>query len=125
MRVTKTIREYIETQVYAKAKESVAELKKKAEERKKNIENDIEILNKECKPLVQKLLDKYPECFSSYAKYEIIGYDPYYLPEEKAYREAYHNACNKAKLYTIEIIAEMELGGTKAELAEKINNLKF
>lgn len=125
MKITKAIREYIEQMTRIKAEESIAELKNKAEEKKKNIEKDIKALEKECMPLVQKLVDKYPGCFTDRARAEFVGYRDYNMPEEKAYREASQNAYVKAKQAALEIIVEMELGGTMADLKEKLDNLKF
>ena len=47
------------------------------------------------------------------------------LPEVIEYNKARDELYTKRRLAVLNIIAEMELGGTKAELMEKLNNLTF
>lgn len=47
------------------------------------------------------------------------------LPEVIAYENAKRELREKKRLATLNIIADMELGGTKAELMEKLSNLQF
>jgi len=47
------------------------------------------------------------------------------LPECKEYRKVYEEIHNKARQTVLDIIVELELGGTKAELMEKLNAIEF
>lgn len=125
MRVTKAVREYIEQQTRLKAEASVAELMKDEEELKKRIEEDINALHKELKPLVQKLVDKYPGYFEDYAYAQVHGFKAYNTPGAAKYREALTNALSKANQAALEIIVEMELGGTMEDLKKKLDALTF
>jgi hypothetical protein len=125
MRVTKNIREYIEEQVRIKAEQSIVELKQKADEATKNFIADRDKAEKLCEAILKKLMDKYPlDC--RHQPYVSFGccYERD-LPEVKAYYEKLNKLQEKRRLATMEIIAEMELGGTKAELMAKLDALKF
>lgn len=129
MKVTKTIREYIEKKVYEKAmnSDSMLELERKAKEEQDRFDADVKAIEEKCKPLIQGLVDKYSSCICESRKpyVSIRGFDTYVLPEGVAYREARIKMNAKVRDAVQEIIVEMELGGTKAELMEKLDALKF
>lgn len=123
-RVTKTTREYITQQVRMKAEESIANLKQMSDEATTNLNRDIEALKKKCEPFVQELRDKYPWC-ENLARIEMYGINSWNAPEYIDYHLAYQRAMAKAEQMALELIVEMELGGTMAELKKKLANLKF
>jgi hypothetical protein len=129
MKVTKTTKEYIGNKVYEKAMNSdyMLELKRKAEEAQNQFDADMKAIQEKCEPFIKELADKYPSCtFESRKPYvSIRGIDTYTLPENVAYREARSEMSKKVHDAVQEIIVEMELGGTKAELMEKLNALEF
>lgn len=129
MKVTKTVREYIEKKVYDKAmnSESMLELERKANEAQDQFDADMTALQEKCKPFLKQLIDKYPDCSYNDERIRVSfhGIGTYVLPEIKAYRDARIEMSSKAKNATQEIIVEMELGGTKAELMDKLNALTF
>ena len=125
MRVTKAIREYIEQQVSLKANqsESIVELKKKADDEEPRFKNDVEVIQNECRKKMQDIADKYG-IQNSYSRYLTVN-DGYLLPGNIRYREARDELLKKKNLAITEILATMELGGTKAELMEMIDKLTF
>ena len=129
MKVTKTVREYIDKKVYEKAmnSESMLELERKANEAQEQFDADRAALQEKCKPFLKQLIDKYPNCAYSdertYVSFHGIG--TFVLPEVKAYRDARINMSVKVKDAVQEILVEMELGGTKADLMDKLNALEF
>lgn len=129
MKVTKNIREYIEKKVYEKAmnSESMLELERKADEVQKQFSDDMEALKEKFKPFLKELADKYPGCTNEHrhACIALHGMNTYMLPEVKAYRDARLEMDIKVRETVQDIIVEMELGGTKAELMDKLNALDF
>ena len=127
MKVSKTLREYIEEQVNTKANqsESILVLKKSADDATKRFKDEVDNLEKKFSEELQKAMSKY-NLNNSRNPYVSIGYcydrD---LPEVIAYLNATRDLAEKKRLAVLNIIAEMELGGTKAELAEKLKNLTF
>jgi len=129
MKVTKTIKEYIEKKVYEKAmnSDSMLELERKANEAQEQFDADIKAAEAKCKPFIQELADKYPSATYVESKLcvRVHGIGSYMLPENVAYREARIEMSKKAHDAAQEILVEMELGGTKAELMAKLDALKF
>jgi hypothetical protein len=129
MKVTKTIREYIEKKVEEKAlnSEHLLKLAHKNHEKHEQVNADIEAIKEKCKPFLQELADKYPDCMSVGMEPYIIvrGIHDYNSAEAKAYSEARREIYKKINDAVQEIIVEMEMGGTKAELMEKLDALKF
>lgn len=128
MRVTKTIREYIEEQVYTKVKQSakLAELEQKKDNAIKDFLEDKENSEKVCGTYLNDLIKKYqlvPHRFNP--RVEFIGIYEQNLPEVIEYSKTKREIEDKAHKAVLNIIAEMELGGTKAELMEKLDALKF
>lgn len=122
MKVTRTIREFIENQIRSKAEESLAELKKRADEATEEYYRDASDVDKQCCELVNALYKKYNITNCVAGRNCAAAYN---LPEVKEYEKARSNAYNKISRIVTEIAATMELGGTKAELLEMINNVTF
>lgn len=129
MRVTKTIREYIEEQVRAKAKQSakLVEVEQKKDKAIKDFDEDKKRFEAMCQTYVDQFVNKYQlnlkefvkPCASFHCCYE------HDLPEVQEYYKVRNEIYEKARQIAIDIIVEMELGGTKAELMDKLNALEF
>lgn len=129
MRVTKTIREYIEEQVYNKARQSakLVELEKKKDEAVKNFLEDKKRAEEACQTYVDQLVNRYQMDVDVRHKpcvNFLFCYDSH-LPEVKEYNKARSEINDKARQIALDIIVEMEMGGTKAELMDKLNALEF
>lgn len=122
MKVTKAIREFIEQQVEIKANQALEPFVKKRDEAIQGATEDIEKLQKEVDSMFQIVINKYNIENKPYMRLPNLES---YLPEVKEYNKKRTEFYNKGYDIVIEIIAEMELGGTKAELIEKINNISF
>jgi DNA-binding Lrp family transcriptional regulator len=111
MKVTKTIREFIEDKVAEKLRQTmnIAELESKAKEETENFTAEL-----------SQLFEKYgiTGCNRDY-------YTKHYLKAVREYNEAYEKLRIKKNSIVRRIAAEMELGGSKEELMEKLDNLKF
>lgn len=129
MKVSKTLREYIEEQVNIKAEQSahLADLQKKADVAKEKLRSEKNVLEAKFNAELRNAMKKYGLRTG-------VGREPYVsisccyehdLAEVIAYTTAKNELCEKKRLAVLNIIAEMELGGTKAELMEKLNNLTF
>jgi hypothetical protein len=127
MKISKTLREFIEEQVNIKAKESknIAELKAKADEATVKFQVEHEALRDEWSKAWMAVLDKYNIKHSQTACITLPCSYHSNLPEVIAYHDAERELYSQKRLAVLNIIAEMELGGTKAELMEKLNNLQF
>lgn len=128
MRVTKTIREYIEEQVRSKAMQSpkLVEAEQKKDKAIKDFLEDKKRYEEVCQTYVDDLVKKYQinvgfmtprACFEGIYEHK--------LPESIAYHQLRSKLQEKARQTALDIIIEMELGGTKAELMDKLNTLKF
>lgn len=127
MKVSKAIREYIEEQVRIKADASptIAELKAKENETTEKFIAEMEALVDEWSKVWISVLDKYNIEHRPNISVSLPYGHSCNLPEVKAYQDALRELYDKKRLAVLNIIAEMELGGTKAELMEKLNNLQF
>ena len=122
MKVTRTIREFIEQQVEIKEKQALEPFMKKKEDAIQRAKKDFEKLEKEMNSMLKPILDKYN------IKESLCVHCPrpeYYLPEIDEYNEERRKIYDKKRSMIVELIAEMELGGTKAELMERINSIQF
>lgn len=135
MKMTKTIREFIEEQVIDRMAAATSNRLQELEERAKKARED---WNAQLDAARQEFEVKLAELAKSVG-YEYVGYDckpslpgvsfhcvDYrYLPEVKEL-EAYRRELSNKKAKAIkEIIVSMELGGTKKELLEMIAALEF
>ena len=122
MKVTKAIREFIEQQVKIKEKQALEPFMKKKEDAIQRANEAFEKLEKEMNSMLQPVLNK--NNIEDKLRVRLPNSE-YYLPEVKEYNAKREEFYNKRHLIIVEIIAEMELGGTKAELMDKINNISF
>lgn len=129
MRVTKTIREYIEEQVYAKAKQSanLVELEQKKDKAIKDFNEDKKNTEEMLKAYVDQFITKYRLKLREFVKpcVSFHGITEHDLPEVQEYYKVRNEIYEKARQIALDIIVEMELGGTKAELMDKLNALEF
>ena len=127
MKISKTLREYIEEQVNIKANESktIAELKAKADEVIAKFEAERTTLQKEWNEIWKSVVNKY-NMNCRYVPSVSVSYGTINdLPEVSAYNKAKNELVEKKRLAVLDIIASMELGGTKTELLEMLSNLQF
>lgn len=127
MRVTKTIREFIVEQIRIKAEQSehVAELLNKAEEEKKSFHNELNRLYDDYDKSARELLNKYGIEASSYRFSTSLDHFEHSLSSVKKYKKARQEVLEDRRKAELDIIAEMELGGSKEELMRKLEELKF
>ena len=134
MKMTKTIREFIEEQVTERAENDAKlnELRETADAARDRWEDAKKAALKEFNAKLEELGAAHGlACIDYYGKPvkpQITGFqyvDCRYLPEVKAYDEYRAQLNNKRDRAIKDIIVSMELGGTKAELMEMIETLKF
>lgn len=122
MKVTRAIREFIEQQVELKEKQALEPFNKKREDALKRADEEFGKFTNEMNAMLKPLLNKYGITEDLHVH---IPHPEYYLPEVKEYNAKRCEFYNKRNSIIVEIIAEMELGGTKTELMEKIANIQF
>ena len=134
MKMTKAIREFIEEQVIERAGNDAKlnELREAADVARKRWDDALEAARKEFNAKLAELGAAHGlACIDYYGKPvnpQITGFqyaDRRYLPEVKAYNEYKAQLDSKCDRAIKDIIVSMELGGTKAELMEMIETLKF
>ena len=134
MKMTKTIREFIEEQVTERAESNakLIELRETADAARDSWNNAKEAARKEFNAKLAELGAAHGlACIDYYGKLvnpQITGFqyvDCRYLPEVKAYDEYKAQLNSKRDRAIKDIIVSMELGGTKKELMEMIAALEF
>ena len=134
MKMTKAIREFIEEQVTERAKNDakLIELREAADAARKRWDDVLKEAKKEFNAKLAELGETYGLVYQTYSGevvhpqiYSFQYVDSRYLPEVKAYDEYRARLNNKRDRAIKDIIVSMELGGTKAELMEMIEALKF
>lgn len=134
MKMTKTIREFIEEKVTERAENDAKlnELREAADTACNRWNNALEAARKEFDTKLAKLGAThglaYTDYYGNHADPQISNFrnaDCRYLPEVKAYDEYRAQLNNKRDRAIKDIIVSMELGGTKKELMEMIETLKF
>ena len=134
MKMTKTIREFIEEQVTERAESNakLIELREAADTASNRWNNALEVARKEFDAKLAELGATYGLAYTDYygnpADPQISNFrnaDCRYLPEVKAYDEYRAQLNNKRDRAIKDIIVSMELGGTKKELMEMIAALEF
>lgn len=134
MKMTKTIREFIEEQVTERAESNakLIELRETADAARKRWDNAKEAAREEFNAKLAELGAAHGlACVDYYGKPvnpQITGFqyvDCRYLPEVKAYDEYKAQLDRKRDRAIKDIIVSMELGGTKKELMEMIAALEF
>ena len=134
MKMTKTIREFIEEQVTERAESNakLIELRETADAACNRWNNALEEARKEFDAKLAELGATHGLAYTDYygnpANPQISNFrnaDCRYLPEVKAYDEYKAQLNSKRDRAIKDIIVSMELGGTKAELMEMIAALEF
>ena len=134
MKMTKTIREFIEEQVTERAESNakLIELREAADAARKRWDDALEAARKEFDAKLAELGAAHGLAYTDYygnpANPQISNFrnaDCRYLPEVKAYDEYRAQLNSKRDRAIKDIIVSMELGGTKKELMEMIETLKF
>lgn len=134
MKMTKAIREFIEEQVTERAKNDAKlnELREAADTARKRWDDVLKEAKKEFNTKLAELGEAYGLVYQTYSGevvhpqiYSFQYVESRYLPEVKAYDEYRAQLNNKRDRAIKDIIVSMELGGTKKELMEMIESLKF
>ena len=134
MKMTKAIREFIEEQVTERAKNDAKlnELREAADAARKRWDDVLKEAKKEFNAKLAELGEVYGLVYQTYSGevvhpqiYSFQYVESRYLPEVKAYNEYKAQLNNKRDRAIKDIIVSMELGGTKKELMEMIETLKF
>ena len=134
MKMTKAIREFIEEQVAERAKNDAKlnELREAADAARKRWDDVLKEVKKEFNAKLAELGEVYGLVYQTYSGevvhpqiYSFQYVESRYLPEVKAYDEYRAQLNNKRDRAIKDIIVSMELGGTKKELMEMIETLKF
>ena len=134
MKMTKTIREFIEEQVTERAESNakLIELRETADAACNRWNNALEAARKEFDAKLAELGATHGLAYTDYygnpADPQISSFrnaDCRYLPEVKAYDEYKAQLDSKRDRAIKDIIVSMELGGTKKELMEMIAALEF
>ena len=134
MKMTKTIREFIEEQVTERAESNakLIELREAADAACNRWNNALEAARKEFDAKLAELGATHGLAYTDYygnpANPQISNFrnaDSRYLPEVKAYDEYRAQLNSKRNRAIKDIIVSMELGGTKKELMEMIAALEF
>ena len=134
MKMTKTIREFIEEQVTERAESNakLIELRETADAACNRWNNALEAARKEFDAKLAELGATHGLAYTDYygnpANPQISSFrnaDCRYLPEVKAYDEYRAQLNSKRDRAIKDIIVSMELGGTKKELMEMIGALEF
>ena len=134
MKMTKTIREFIEEQVTERAESNakLIELRETADAACNRWNNALEAARKEFDAKLAELGATHGLAYTDYygnpADPQISSFrnvDCRYLPEVKTYDEYRAQLNSKRDRAIKDIIVSMELGGTKKELMEMIAALEF
>ena len=134
MKMTKAIREFIEEQVTERAENDAKlnELREAADAARKRWDDVLKEAKKEFNAKLAELGEVYGLVYQTYSGevvhpqiYSFQYVESRYLPEVKAYNEYKAQLNNKRDRAIKDIIVSMELGGTKKELMEMIETLKF
>ena len=134
MKMTKTIREFIEEQVTERVESNakLIELREAADAACNRWNNALEAVRKEFDAKLAELGATHGLAYTDYygnpANPQISSFrnaDCRYLPEVKAYDEYRAQLNSKRDRAIKDIIVSMELGGTKKELMEMIASLEF
>ena len=134
MKMTKTIREFIEEQVTERAESNakLTELREAADAARERWDDVLKEAKKEFNTKLAELGEAHGLVCQTYSGnvvypqiYSFQYVDSRYLPEVKAYDEYKAQLDGKRDRAIKDIIVSMELGGTKKELMEMIATLEF
>ena len=127
MRVTKAIRDYVEKKVFDEYDKAKNELKREYEER-------VEIAKEEIKKMLEgDVIENINMVLGYYGMEQIKAEDAFYRiyvsvqnrEEESELNEKRKKIYDSAKDKITEILATLELGGTKEDLNKMLSKIKF
>ena len=127
MRVTKAIRDYVEKRVYDEYDKARRELRKDYEERVEKAKEEIEMI------LENEVLENINMVLGYYGMEQIKADDAFYRiyvsiqnrKDEAEINEKRKEIYISAKDKITEILATLELGGTKEDLDKMLSEIKF
>ena len=127
MRVTKAIREYVEKKVFDEYDKAKRELRKSYEERVEKAKEEIEMI------LENEVLENINMVLGYYGMEQIKAEDAFYRiyvsiqnrKDEAEINEKRKEIYISAKDKITEILATLELGGTKEDLDKMLSEIKF
>lgn len=127
MRVTKAIRDYVEKKVFDEYDKAKRELRKSYEERVEKAKEEIEII------LENEVLENINMVLGYYGMEQITADDAFYRiyvsiqnrKDEAEINEKRKEIYISAKDKITEILATLELGGTKEDLDKMLSEIKF
>ena len=127
MRVTKAIREYVEKKVFDEYDKAKRELRKSYEERVEKAKEEIEMI------LENEVLENINMVLGYYGMEQIKADDAFYRiyvsiqnrKDEAEINEKRKEIYISAKDKITEILATLELGGTKEDLDKMLSEIKF
>ena len=127
MRVTRAIRDYVEKRVYDEYEKAKRELRKDYEER-------VEMAKKENKKMLEgDVIENINMVLGCYGMEQIKAEDAFYRiyvsvqnrKEESELNKKRQEIYNSARDKVTEILATLELGGTKEDLDKMLSEIKF
>lgn len=126
MRVTKTIREYIENQVKEKYQERIDAISKEYDEQRKAIdERGMELVEEANKMLKHFVSENYPNWIEEGVSVSLARfYSAYHERMQSEIRKEKYVLNNEIKNHVSEIILTLELGGSKKELQDMLDKIK-
>lgn len=127
MKVTKAIRDYVEKRVYDKYEKAKKELRKDYEERVEKAKEEIK------KMLEGDVIENINMVLGYYGMEQIKAEDAFYRiyvsvqnrKEESELNEKRKKTYDSARDKITEILATLELGGTKEDLNKMLSEIKF
>ena len=127
MRVTKAIREYVEKKVFDEYDKAKRELRKSYEERVEKAKEEIEMI------LENEVLENINMVLGYYGMEQIKAEDAFYRvyvsiqnrKDEAEINKKRQEIWYKARDKVTEILATLELGGTKEDLDKMLSEIKF
>lgn len=133
MKMTKTVREFIQEEAKKRIKEKYSaqleELRAKRDEEEQNYKNAFKLFTEKYTKELNELLRSFNYLALNNAvnfgipQVSISGCYPRYFPASQAYDTLVKKIDEETNTTTKEIIVSMELGGTKQELMEMLDKL--
>lgn len=132
MKMTKTVREFIQEEAKKRIEEKYSaqleELRAKKDEEEQNYKSAFKSFTEKYTKELNELLRSFNYCALNTANYRnpqvsINGLYPYDFPANNAYNTLVKKIDKEVTMAAREIIVSMELGGTKQELMEMLDKL--
>lgn len=126
MRITKTIREYIESQVKEKYQERIDVISKEYDEQRKAIdERGMELVEEANKMLKHFVSENYPNWIEEGVSVSLARfYSAYHEKMQSEIRKQRHLLNKEIEGHIKDIILTLELGGSKKELLDMLEKIK-